>query len=160
MCRPLQTRDACISKPIVGVSCYGVCLKILQVFLKLDWNEKKIVGQVDSQMKGKYAPAKQTAGFRDKDCRGFGYCYIYNTEPVGTAWFTHLRIKQDASAVLDTKALDARRALDVMLRKRQVDKWVQQDMEVGMKMGAISSTKGSGMNLAEEQRANNNMGVR
>eukprot|EP00746_Dinoflagellata_sp_MGD_P066731 gnl/MRDRNA2_/MRDRNA2_27607_c0_seq2.p1 gnl/MRDRNA2_/MRDRNA2_27607_c0~~gnl/MRDRNA2_/MRDRNA2_27607_c0_seq2.p1 ORF type:complete len:157 (+),score=41.64 gnl/MRDRNA2_/MRDRNA2_27607_c0_seq2:120-590(+) len=123
--------------------------------IKLDWDKKVTVGQVDTSGKGKgYLAAIQTVPFRDEDCKAFGYCYIYNTDMQACSWFSWIRIKQEANFVMDTKALDARAGIARMLKQREYDKAVAADMEVGMKMGAIKSTKEHGMNLAEEQRAN------
>jgi len=128
-----------------------------KVLLKIDWKDKVIVGQVDTKGKG-YAPAIQTVPFRDQTCEGFGYLYIYNTDMQGTCWFSSLRIKQafgDAFAGLGTDGLQARAVLAKRLQQREYERAVNADMEVGMKMGAIKCTKEHGMNLAEEQRANN-----
>jgi len=125
-----------------------------KVLLKIDWDEKLVVGQVDSQGKG-YPPAQQSVPFRDSMCHGFGFLYIYNTDVQGTSWFHSLRVKQDqADEFLDRNALDARAEMARRLREKQYQRAVDEDMEVGMKMGAISSTKEHGMNLAQEQAAN------
>merc|ERR1712187_522080 len=88
-----------------------------KVLLKIDWNEKLVVGQVDTRGKG-YAPAIQTVPFRDTSCEGFGHLYIYNTDTQGTCWFSNLRMKQDPGAVpLDTEALDARAELANRLKQ-------------------------------------------
>lgn len=131
-----------------------------KVIMKIDWNEKMVVAQVDTRGKG-YAPAIQTVPFRDDTCRGFGCLFIYNTDMQGTCWFSSLRIKQCQADMdnVDNEALDARRELAQRLKEREYQRAVDRDMEVGMKMGAISCTKEHGMNLAEEQRANNNHGV-
>mmetsp|Transcript_123680 Transcript_123680/g.350241 ORF Transcript_123680/g.350241 Transcript_123680/m.350241 type:complete len:554 (-) Transcript_123680:72-1733(-) len=126
-----------------------------KVLLKIDWVERVVVAQVDTRGKG-YAPAVQTVPFRDAACRGFGFLYVYNTDVQATCWVHSLRVKQAEAAVsLDTEALDARAALAVRLKQREYQRAVDSDMEVGMKMGAIKSTKEHGMNLAQEQAANN-----
>lgn len=128
-----------------------------KVLLKIDWNDKVVVGQVDTKGKG-YAPAIQTVPFRDSSCEGFGNLYIYNTDTQATCWFSSLRIKQsqgDAFDGLNTDGLESRAVLAKRLQEREYQRAVDCDMEVGMKMGAIKCTKNHGMNLAEEQRANN-----
>jgi len=124
-----------------------------KVILRIDWNEKIVIGQVDTQGKG-YAPAIQTVPFRDPECQGFGFAYIYNTDVQGTCWFHSLRIKQAEVAAIDTEALDARAYFAMKYKQKQYDKAVAADMEVGMKMGAIKSTAQHGMNLAQEQACN------
>jgi len=125
-----------------------------KVLLKLDWDEKIIVGQVDTRGKG-YAPAVQTVPFRDTTCRGLGYIYIYNTDQQGICQFTSLRIKQESSSSMgDITGLEARAELAERLKQKEYDRAVAADMEAGMKMGAISCTKAHGMNLAQEQAAN------
>ncbi|CAK0872820.1 unnamed protein product [Prorocentrum cordatum] len=124
-----------------------------KVLLKIDWAEKIVVGQVDSRGKG-YAPAIQTVPFRDASCNGFGFVYIYNTDMQATCWFHSLRIKQGQPVEMDTEALEARAQLAARLKEREYQRAVDEDMEVGMKMGAIKSTKEHGMNLAMEQAAN------
>lgn len=124
--------------------------------IKLDWDKKITVGQVDTSGKGKgYLAAIQSVPFRDEACQAFGYCYIYNTDMQACSWFAWLRIKQEANFSMDTKAMDARAGISRMLRQREYQRAVDADMEAGMKMGAIKSTAQHGMNLAEEQRANN-----
>jgi hypothetical protein len=124
-----------------------------KVILRIDWKEKIIVGQVDTQGRG-YAPAIQTVPFRDPDCQGFGFAYIYNTDVQGTSWFHSLRVKQAEMKAIDTEALDARAYFAQKEKQREYDKAVAADMEVGMKMGAIKSTAQHGMNLAQEQACN------
>lgn len=129
--------------------------KWAKVLLNVDWNDKVIVGQVDTRGKG-YVPAVQTVNFRDDTCQGFGYLYIYNTDNHATTWISSLRIKQgtvDLSG-LNRDALEARAYLAARHRQREHDAAVAADMEVGMVMGAISCTKNHGMNLAQEQAAN------
>jgi len=128
-----------------------------KVLMKIDWVEKIVVAQVDTKGKG-YAPAIQTVPFRDPSCVGFGSLFIYNTDTQATAWFSSLRVKQDSKDLgMDTEALDARRQLAESLAQREYQRKVDADMEVGMKMGAIKATKEHGMNLAQEQAANNAM---
>jgi len=130
-----------------------------KVLLKIDWGEKVIVAQVDTRGKG-YAPAIQTVPFRDTSCAGFGFLYIYNTDMQGTCWFSSMRIKQEIGALpLDTEALDARAHLAARMKEREYQRAVDADMEVGMKMGAIKSTAQHGLNLAQEQLANNSSGM-
>jgi len=86
--------------------------------------------------------------------------YIYNTDPMATCWFANMRIKQSEDGQIeDTAALDARAAFARRYKQLEYDRAVAGDMEVGMKMGAIKATKEHGMNLAEEQRANNSSGA-
>jgi len=127
--------------------------KWAKVILKIDWTEKIVIGQVDTQGKG-YAPAIQTVPFRDTDCQGFGYVYLYNTDMQGTCWFHSLRIKQCEQAAIDTEALDARAYFAARAKQKEYDRAVEADMEVGMKMGAIKSTAQHGMNLVQEQACN------
>jgi len=124
-----------------------------KVILKIDWTEKIVVAQVDTQGRG-YAPAIQTVPFRDLNCQGFGFVYIYNTDPMGTCWFHSLRIQQGVVEAMDTEALDARAHFAAKMKQKQYDMCVAADMEVGMKMGALGCTAQHGMNLAEEQRQN------
>eukprot|EP00397_Hematodinium_sp_SG-2012_P026527 GEMP01027794.1.p1 GENE.GEMP01027794.1~~GEMP01027794.1.p1 ORF type:complete len:362 (+),score=79.92 GEMP01027794.1:946-2031(+) len=125
-----------------------------KVRIQIDWNRKVLVGQVDSQGKG-YTIGMQTCPFRDDACEGFGAVYIFNQESVGTSWWHSLRIIQDPDASqIDTAGLDARAELAKSIEQRGYQRAVDDDMKVGMVMGAISETKSSGMNLAEEQRAN------
>eukprot|EP00929_Paragymnodinium_shiwhaense_P107495 TRINITY_DN73613_c0_g1_i1.p1 TRINITY_DN73613_c0_g1~~TRINITY_DN73613_c0_g1_i1.p1 ORF type:complete len:717 (-),score=247.47 TRINITY_DN73613_c0_g1_i1:99-2249(-) len=125
-----------------------------KVLLKIDWNEKIVIGQVDTRGKG-YMPAVQTVPFRDEKCQGFGACFIYNTDLQATSWFSSIRIKQEANADIgDTAALDARAEMAKKLKQKDYDAAVAADMAVGMKMGAIKSTACHGMNLAQEQAAN------
>jgi len=126
-----------------------------KVLIKIDWTSKQTVAQVDTRGKG-YAPAIQTVPFRDPNCQGFGCVFIYNTDTQATCWWSSLRIKQDSTDVpQDDEALRARMELAQRLKQREYDRAVAADMEVGMKMGAISCTKEHGMNLAMEQAANN-----
>merc|ERR1739848_447036 len=128
--------------------------KWARVLLQIDWQEKSVIGQVDIKGNG-YAPVVQSVPFRDQKCEGFGFLYIYNTDVQGTCWFHSLRIRQEKNAAaLNTWAADARADLAKRLQEREYQRAVAGDMEEGMKMGAICSTKGHGMNLAEEQRAN------
>ncbi|CAD7974828.1 unnamed protein product [Amoebophrya sp. A120] len=137
--------------------------KWCSVKLQIDWKEKKIIPQVDSQMKGKYAPAKQSVAFRDKRCNGFGYVYLYNCESLATFWLQKLRVANEVVAtdgdadnktLLAMEGLDARKQMEDNLRKKEAEKAVENDMKVGMKMGGFAKTTGHGMNLAEEQNAN------
>lgn len=131
--------------------------KYSKVLLKIDWNEKVVIGQVDSTGRG-YAPAMQTVPFRDARCEGFSHLYIYNTDVQATCWFSWLRVKQGPQEYMDDgvrEGLDARAYFREREKKKEYQRAVDADMEVGMKMGAIKSTKEHGMNLAQEQRANN-----
>merc|ERR1712224_945374 len=100
-----------------------------KVILRIDWNEKIIIGQVDTKGKG-YAPAIQTVPFRDPTCQGIGFLYIYNTDVHGTTWIHSLRIKQAEAEAIDTEALDARAHFALKAKQKEYERAVAADMEV------------------------------
>jgi hypothetical protein len=135
--------------------------KFCKVRIQIDWAKKQILAQTDMSDKNKgYEPAIQTAEFRDQDCDGIRAIYLYNMEVQALSWWRWIKVHQDANATVEiSEGMNSRAYLVQMLKKRDYNNAVAADMAVGMKMGAISSTKEHGMNLAQEQQANNSAGA-